>query len=190
MYTVDIQYIEQYISTSIGEKLEHISGVVKVEETKETGLVENGKAGKKKNDEPKYFDAPAVEEIAKDLIPKHHSHLKNQPIMFLFVRYMSDWARMNLRSEKERFISGYHFLMEVNHKKWAELSDKQRIALVDHELCHAGIDGKSGDPMLIDHDVEEFGEIVKRHGLWRDDVKHFGYICHEQCELKFESVAA
>ena len=161
-----------------------------MEEKRVSGPAEDGKAKKKKNDEPKYFDAPAVEEIAKDLIPKHHSHLKDQPILYLFVRSMSDWARMCLRSEKEQFISGYHFLMEVNHKKWAELSDKQRLALVDHELCHAGIDSESGEPMIIEHDVEEFGEIVKRHGLWQDDVKHFGYICREQCELKFESVAA
>jgi len=132
----------------------------------------------------KYFDAVDVKEIAEKLIPEFHNHLKDKPIMYLFnAGKMSDWATMAKRSAKEVYISGYLFLMEVNHAQWLLLSEEGRIALVDHELCHAGIDLESGDTMIIDHDVEEFGAIVQRRGFWREDLKLFGRACGEQLEL-------
>jgi len=132
----------------------------------------------------KYFEADAVKEIADTLIEEFHNHLKGKPIMYLFnAGKMSDWATMAKRSAKEVYISGYLFLMEVNHAQWLLLTEEGRIALVDHELCHAGIDLESGDTMIIDHDVEEFGAIVQRRGFWREDLKLFGRACGEQLEL-------
>ena len=154
------------------------------------GREEGGEKSPKQTNDLRFFDAPTVEEIAKTLIGQYHSHLQNVPIMYLFNAKMRDWASMSKRSNKEQFISGYKFVLEVNHKKWAEMSEKERTALVDHELCHAGIDLESGDPVIIDHDVEEFAVIVKRHGLWRDTVKHFGYACNERIQLSLMPDAA
>ena len=140
---------------------------------------------KTRNDRaPQYFDADAVKEIAKDLIPKHHLHLDRIPIMYLFNGgKMREWAKISSRSAKERVISAYYFVMEVNHAQWLLLTDEQRLALVDHELCHTAMDTETGEPSVIDHDIEEFGIIVERHGLWRDSVKHFARTCNVQLEL-------
>ena len=149
-------------------------------------MEENTKVtAKKKKDDLKFWEAIEVLDIAKDLIAKDHSHLTDLPILYMFVKKMSEWGRMQLRSPKEVFISGYRFVMEVNHSAWVNLTEKQRIALVDHELCHAGYNPETGEANIIDHDVEEFGEVIKRHGFWRDDVKLFGHICHEQLDLGF-----
>lgn len=132
--------------------------------------------------ESRYYDATDVQEIAKKLIDTTHQHLKGVPIAYLFnTGNMRAWATMQLLGDKQQTLSGYTFCMEVNRKKWGELSDEHRIAVVDHELCHAGmVDGK---PVMIEHDLEEFACIVKRHGLWRDDVKAFAVVVQEQLEF-------
>ena len=133
---------------------------------------------------PKYFEAEAVKEIAGPLIAEHHAHLKDKPIFYLFNDgKMKDWATMSRRNEKEQFISAWMFVMEVNYKQWVVMTEKERIALVDHELCHAGIDPEMGEPFIIDHEVEEFSAIVRRHGFWRESVRVFGYSCVDQMSL-------
>lgn len=137
---------------------------------------------------PKYFDAKAVEEIATELIKDFHQHLKDKPIMYLFNdSNMKDWATMSRRNEREQFISGYPFVMEVNYKNWQVMTDEQRAALVDHELCHASIE--DGKPVIIDHDVEEFAIVVSRHGMWRENVRQFGHVCADQLSLTFKKAS-
>ena len=54
------------------------------------------------------------------------------------------------------------------------LTEKQRLALIDHELCHIvrDVDSDSGFSMRS-HDIEEFAAVVERHGAWKADVHHF-----------------
>jgi hypothetical protein len=56
------------------------------------------------------------------------------------------------------------------------------VALVDHELCHAWAladqdeDNDEADPVKLSlrpHDLEEFSCIVRRHGMWREDIEDF-----------------
>jgi hypothetical protein len=49
----------------------------------------------------------------------------------------------------------------------------QREALVFHELCHIDYDAEKDKFGTRDHDVEEFGRVVSKYGLWRDDTKMF-----------------
>ena len=147
-------------------------------------LIAEEKKKTRKDCAPQYFEAAGVEEIAKKLIPQYHQHLERIPIIYLFNGgKMREWAKISSRSAKERVVSGYYFLMEANHAQWLLLTDEQREALVDHELCHTAIDVETGEPSVINHDIEEFGIIVKRHGLWRDSVKGFAQTCSEQLEL-------
>ena len=66
-----------------------------------------------------------------------------------------------------------------------DVSDLQRDALLDHELCHAEVklDRVTGEPLedergricwrLRGHDVEEFAAIISRRGIWKRDLEHF-----------------
>jgi hypothetical protein len=66
---------------------------------------------------------------------------------------------------------------------WDVLPQKTKVALVDHELCHAWAeanqkedDDGEAEPVKLSmrpHDLEEFSCIVRRHGLWREDVEDF-----------------
>lgn len=143
-----------------------------------------------------YSAAPDVAEIGARLIAEHHRHLLNTRVEFL---YRSEASRSGGRFilGKCRAVKGYQallatpdviedpdgssedlafFLIEVARDTWEMLNASQRIALVDHELCHARIEmDDDGDLQLriAAHDVEEFGAILQRHGLWKPDLTAF-----------------
>lgn len=131
----------------------------------------------------KFVNAPDVEKIARALIGKYHSHLVEARIKYLFRR--GAWkskgdnviGKAYMASERDRYLHGYDFLIVMNHEYWPMLTPPQREAAVDHELCHCsrGMDTGDGYPTweTRGHTVEEFTEIIRRHGLWREDVRQF-----------------
>lgn len=59
----------------------------------------------------------------------------------------------------------YDFVIWVALDWWNRFKPEQKVALVDHELCHCYIDADD-KPKILPHDVEEFNCILERHGLW------------------------
>lgn len=135
----------------------------------------------------KYTNAPEVEEIARPLINKHHTHLAALRIVYIFVSEASK-SRGKIVWGKAHKISGLNawlatdeeyreaepcpfFVLEIARPIWTQLKDEARRALVDHELCHFDIE--DGKLTLRPHDLEEFNEVVRRHGLWRPEVEFF-----------------
>ncbi|RJQ26097.1 hypothetical protein C4577_04145 [Candidatus Parcubacteria bacterium] len=141
----------------------------------------------------KFFPAPDVKEIADELIPKNHRHLVGVRMDFLFSETTPKrggkdvWGTMRKvsslaaylgadKTDQERGVNDPFFVMTISQPIWDELEEKDRIALVDHELCHAAVElDDQGDSILgtKSHDVEEFSEIIERHGLWRKSVQEF-----------------
>ena len=57
---------------------------------------------------------------------------------------------------------------------WNDLTDKQKAAILDHELEHCFVEEtETGDVIykLLPHDLEEFNSIVTRHGLYAADIE-------------------
>lgn len=149
--------------------------------------------GKSTKAVPTQFDpAEEVEKIAKKLIPKYHSHLANCKIAYLFKnKKMKSKGREVVAtaekiSKKQHALSGYHFLITTSYPTWKDLSDKQRLAVVDHELEHCFVedDDKTGEPKysILPHDVEEFGAIIKRHGLYTTNLVRIGRVVEDALE--------
>lgn len=83
-------------------------------------------------------------------------------------------------------VAGFDFVILLRRSFWQDLrvTDAQRTALLDHELCHARLryDAK-GEPVydergrlvyrLAGHDIEEFTAIVRRHGCYKADLESF-----------------
>lgn len=59
-------------------------------------------------------------------------------------------------------------IIEIVKPLWQHLTPEQRVALIDHELCHFAPDNK-----MRRHDLEEFREVVERNGFYLPDVKQF-----------------
>lgn len=146
----------------------------------------------------KYKPAPEVEEVAKELISKYHGHLldfkvrieyvftnktpkKNGKEVWAFVRKVSSLNAYLAESDDHE---GDFFVMVVSEPVWEILPPNKRHPLVDHELCHLWAEADQEDEddanaipedpvklSLNPHDVEEFSSVVRRWGLWREDVE-------------------
>lgn len=140
--------------------------------------------------------APEVEEIAIGLINQFHPHLKDATDKLdFYYRYGGgvDWAgKCKKCTSFERHLTGKMFFIFINDEVWANMNCTQREALVDHELCHIirkkveVIDHETRqivlkwankeDPdnwSIREHDVEEFSDVIYRHGLWETGIEKF-----------------
>lgn len=97
-------------------------------------------------------------------------------------------------SDLHREFADYDFIVTLNKEFWEDLAvtKEQRIALLDHECCHAApsYNGETGEHEVDErgrylfrqrqHDVAEFYEIVQRNGLWKMDLQHFAEVLREK----------
>jgi len=66
-------------------------------------------------------------------------------------------------------IGDIAYVIEVRSEPFAKLTAEGRKRRLDHALCHgAGLDEK-GRWFTVDHDLEEFVQILKRHGAPDDN---------------------
>lgn len=118
-----------------------------------------------------------VATIAKSLIANYHPWLMDANIGFLFrEEAQKNKGRMILASamkvpDKLKTLLNLDFLIWISEEDWNKMTSSQREALVDHELCHC-VRGSNGFT-IRGHDLEEFHDVVERHGLWRNDVYKF-----------------
>lgn len=106
-------------------------------------------------------------------------------------------------------MTDYMLFLFINKEAWKLFSSEQREELVDHELCHFSrtsweepdpkIEGKwitvygtVDDPdswSIREHDVEEFSDIIDRHGLWETGIEQFAAAVREaEHQMNFEDV--
>ncbi len=87
-------------------------------------------------------------------------------------------------SDLEREFKEYDAVVFLNSDTWDTLTEAQWLALIDHELCHLTVDkDENGKPKedengrpcvrLRRHDLEEFRDVVRRHGMYLDDIREF-----------------
>ena len=125
---------------------------------------------------PREFkEAPDVKDIAETkVIPTWLPHLQNVDILYLYTTEMKSHGKIVLAQMKKmggltQYFSQADFTMLVDEEQWDLMDQDTKLALVHHELCHISKDGMS----LVRHDLEEFLEVLRHHGLWKDDVKAF-----------------
>jgi hypothetical protein len=124
--------------------------------------------------------ADQAQALAQVLIPVLHEHLVNARLAYLFKESMKlgpDRIKLGTAQRAAaqlEYLSDHDFVLTFNHEAWRTLSMEQRIALVDHELCHCGCDLEKSRFGIMHHDVEEFGAVIRRWGLWKPDLANFG----------------
>lgn len=155
-----------------------------------------------------YRHAPEVADLAQKLIDSVDDH---EPLRDDRVRVECVYRDKATKSKgrttlgKARKLSGLNaflanpeaeqrdlFVVEIAEDCWDQLTDEQQLALVDHELSHLRVDyDDDGTPQLSirAHEVEEFGGVIERHGLWGSDVAAFGSQVHEQLALAVDEVS-
>lgn len=130
--------------------------------------------------------------LMEEIVEAHHPHLRDAKIAIAWrhgKKADSDgriWlGQAKKGSDLDRALHGFDFVLLLNHEAWnANLSEAQMRALLDHELCHcAVVVDTNGEPKVDEkgrtvyrlrkHDIEEFRDVVARHGLWKEDIREF-----------------
>lgn len=134
-------------------------------------------------EDDEFWEADEIEPIARELIYEYHRHLHEGEAGMLYL-FTSKERKKNgrvilgtaqLANPLQRFLTGVRekgeadFILIFDHIRWKIMLPEHRAALVDHELCHC-IQNINGDWAIRGHDLEEFADIVQRHGLWKPDV--------------------
>ena len=127
------------------------------------------------------------------LIEAHHEELRDARIA---LAWCTSWkadvdghvtlGRCKKASDLDRELAAFDFVILLQRDFWmnAAVTDTQREALLDHELCHATVSyDDDGEPKVDErgrtvfrirkHDIEEFQCIVDRHGTWKHDLEQF-----------------
>lgn len=148
-----------------------------------------------------YRLAPEVARIASELIAEHHKHLAPIRIEYVLGEKVPEsggkeiWGRARKITGLGAFFSADEqpenwseepdpfFVIEIAKPIWDKLEEPGRRALVDHELMHCGVNADKGTLQILPHYIEEFPQIIRRHGLWRGDVEVFARASAEQLTL-------
>jgi hypothetical protein len=126
------------------------------------------------------------------LIDQHHGELKDARIA---LAWCTSWrgdvdgkttiGQCKKASDLDRELAPYDFVILLAKAFWQDvtITDRERRALLDHELMHATVtlDPRTHEPIedergrtvfrLRRHDVEEFAAVVERNGLWKHDLE-------------------
>lgn len=140
---------------------------------------------------PAYTKAPEVESIAQSIIKNDRPNLVMLKISYLFrpEAPVSDGhvtAGMCRRvDDVNRTLHDQDVIIEIAKDIWDEATAEFKRALVDHELGHVGIRmDEDGQPMIDEktervkvfirkHDIEEFEEVLERHGAYHKSLREF-----------------
>ncbi|HHZ06932.1 MAG TPA: hypothetical protein GX401_09175 [Clostridiales bacterium] len=115
--------------------------------------------------------------IAEEIISEYHPHLKDIKIAYLF--RSGKWkskgepimGRALVAAPMWRCASGFDLILVINEMMYKNLDRKGKKALLDHQLSHFSVQ-ETGSLVFGEktwairgHDVQEFSDVVKRHGI-------------------------
>jgi hypothetical protein len=128
-----------------------------------------------------------------ELIEKHHGELADARIALAWnlawkpdVDGRCTLGKCKKASDLDRELAAFDFVIILRREFWyaTGVTQHQCAALLDHELTHATVRlDKHGEPVederkrkvyrIRKHDIEEFGVIVARYGLYKRDLQWF-----------------
>jgi len=132
-------------------------------------------------------------QMLEDLVDQHHTDLRDARIVLAWnLTWQPDidgrviLGKCKRASDLDRELAPYDFVIVLRREFFDDprVTDQQRRALIDHELCHAAVKyGADGEPMYDQrgrkifrtrkHDLEEFAAIAERYGCWKKDLEAF-----------------
>jgi hypothetical protein len=158
--------------------------------------------------DPVIHKCSEAEEIAQELIPRHHPHLAEARILYLIsdqnkksygravggdCRRLTGMNRYLSSGTSDDFEEGYDFVVTVYEPTWEELDGRGRTALIDHELMHAWyVEKEDAEGEVIKswrirgHDIEEFRDVIARNGLWYLELREFAKVAKQATLEGFE----
>lgn len=72
-----------------------------------------------------------------------------------------------------RDLGDFEVVVWANQLAWEHLTERQREALIAHELNHVGGRNEQGNVVMLEHDIEEFAWVVREYGQWHSGLEFF-----------------
>lgn len=122
----------------------------------------------------KFIEAEEVEEMAKFIIGKFRTDLRNIEIAYVFKQKAGKsgdnvtFGSAKAENDLQKVLHRYEAVIQIGFDTWIGMDLDQQLRLIDHELAHLGLDPEKGKLGIVNHPVEEFPEIVQRWGLGKD----------------------
>ena len=140
---------------------------------------------------PHYQTDSELAKIGAAVIKKYRPELKDLAIAYMFrdeaaVSSGKLIAGRCIRvDDRNRTLHEHDIIIEIAKDVWSQAEDRFKEALMDHELGHIGIryDEDGTTPLEDDygrirtflhhHDIEEFDDVLERHGAYHADLRKF-----------------
>jgi hypothetical protein len=142
-----------------------------------------------------------------ELVTAHHEELAKARIA---LAWCTSWrpdvdgrvilGKCKKASDLDRELAAFDFVILLRKAFWQheDVTDSQRLALLDHELCHAAVTHDArGEPVEDErgrivyrtrkHDLEEFAVIVERYGCYKRDLEQFAAALRRSAQRRFFS---
>ena len=131
--------------------------------------------------------------LLEELVAAHHEDLTQARIA---LAWCTSWkpdvdgivtlGKCRKASDLDRELAAFDFVILLRQSFWQDplVTDVQRRALLDHELCHGTVKlDQHGEPVedergrlvyrLRKHSIEEFTEVIERYGTYKSDLEYF-----------------
>lgn len=120
----------------------------------------------------KYTDAPELQKLAEEIM---NERPEMKDLLNAHIKYV--WADKDRRKgqgwiygqchripEKERIVTSYHFIITFYDRAHLLTPEALKLLML-HELKHAGFDAENGKTWIVDHDLQDFKEIIETAGV-------------------------
>jgi len=117
--------------------------------------------------------------VAEAIRKDYHRDLADATILYIFTPKLAGrhgsvaLGKAKRCSPVDRLLMQADYIICLNKDAWGKLTEIQQRALLDHELCHCTCSLDGDKWVKRPHDVEEFAEVIERHGLWKPDIERF-----------------
>lgn len=125
-----------------------------------------------------YVESEEIEQIAKKLYQSMKwSEMPDIKFLELVADKCSYVGKCSKATGKWQYLIDKDYVIEVWSGFWEAATDKQKEALLYHELMHINCeeDDDSGEIKwkIRKHDIEEFEEVVATYGAWNNSLDKF-----------------
>lgn len=125
-------------------------------------------------------------EILEEILNEHHPRLFEVEAKVVLL-WRRGWkpdrdnrltmGKAKRASDLDMALANYDFAIQINAEAWSSFDSDQKRHLIDHELCHCELVADAAEEggwarnehgrlvtRIRGHDLEEFREVVDRHG--------------------------
>lgn len=140
---------------------------------------------RKRKPRVEYQEMPEAVDIVRKLVMSHHADALDEAHIVVVGTPQESTspdqhtARIRVAKPMEKFLLARSkeradYIIEIVIDLWNGHTPPDQERILDHELCHAlGRDEKGRYRIRRRHDVEEFDDILRRHGAWTPQLERF-----------------